>query len=76
MNTQQFLLSGWTWSPVLAVLCAAACLAYTAAFGLHPRLGYFLGAMAAFLLALVSPLNAGHGGYLGIQVELLVEGCP
>ena len=64
MTTTQFFLSAWSWNPWLALLCAGACLAYTAAFGMPARIGYFLAALSVFLLALVSPINALADGYL------------
>jgi cytochrome c oxidase assembly factor CtaG len=64
MTTFQFFVSAWTWNPVLLFLCAAAGAAYLAAFGWRGRIGYFLGAVAVVLLALVSPINALAGGYL------------
>jgi putative membrane protein len=64
MNTKQFLLSGWTWNPVVLITAAAALAVYLFAFGARRRIGWFLLALAGFLLTLVSPINALADGYL------------
>ncbi len=64
MNTEQFLLSAWTWNPVVLFAAAAGLTAYLFAFRAGRRLGWLLLALAVFLLTLVSPLNALADGYL------------
>jgi putative membrane protein len=64
MNTQQFLVSGWTWSPGLFLLCALAVAGYAAVFGFRARAWFFLAALGVFLLALASPISALADGYL------------
>ena len=64
MSTEQFLLSAWTWNPVVLIAAAAGLAAYLFAFRTGRRLGWFLLALAVFLLTLVSPLNALADGYL------------
>ena len=64
MNTQQFLISGWTWNPAV-FLCAAAALAtYLGVFGARTRLWYFASALGVIFLAFISPVNALADGYL------------
>jgi putative membrane protein len=64
MNTTQFLLSSWSWNPMLMLLCVVAGLAYVAAFGVPARVWYFAVALVVMLLALISPINALADGYL------------
>ena len=64
MSTEQFLLSAWTWNPVVLFAAAAGLTAYLFAFRAGRRLGWFLLALAVFLLTLASPLNALADGYL------------
>ena len=64
MSTEQFLLSAWTWNPVVLFAAAAGLAAYLLVFRAGRRLGWFLLALAVFLLTLVSPLNALADGYL------------
>jgi putative membrane protein len=64
MTTQQFLLSGWTWNPVVLAIGAAALAADLIAFGLRPRSWYFIAALGVFLIALISPIQALADGYL------------
>lgn len=64
MNTEQFLISCWTWNPVVIGCCAIAATAYLAAFGMNRRFWYFAGAIAIVLLALASPVEALANGYL------------
>jgi putative membrane protein len=64
MTTQQILLSGWTWSPVVLVAGAAALAAYLGVFRLHARAWLFLAALVAFLAALISPIRTLADGYL------------
>jgi putative membrane protein len=66
MNTAQYLLSAWTWSPLLLGVCIAALVAYAVAlrFCLTARAWYFFSALAALILTLTSPLNALAQGYL------------
>jgi len=66
MNTKQYLLSAWNWSPAVIGACVAASAAYAAAlrFRFPARSWYFIGALAVFFLTLTSPLNALAGGYL------------
>jgi cytochrome c oxidase assembly factor CtaG len=66
MNTKQYLLSAWDWSPPVVAVCAAALAAYAVMqrFRLRTRSWYFLGALAVFFLTLTSPLNALAAGYL------------
>ena len=64
MNTEQFLLSAWTWNPVVLAAAATGAGAYLFAFRAERRIGWFLLALAIFLLTLASPLNALADGYL------------
>jgi cytochrome c oxidase assembly factor CtaG len=64
MTTTQFLISGWSWNAAALVVAAMAGVAYIALFGLHQRIGYFIGAVVVFLLTVLSPLNTLADGYL------------
>jgi cytochrome c oxidase assembly factor CtaG len=64
MNTEQFLLSAWTWNPVVLMAVGIGLAVYRFAFGTGQRIGWFLLALAIFLLTLASPLNALADGYL------------
>ncbi len=64
MNTEKFLLSAWTWNPVVLIAAAIALAAYLFAFRAERRLGWLFLALAIFVLTLVSPLNALADGYL------------
>ena len=64
MTTYQFLTTAWEWNPTLLFLCLLALAGYFLAFGLRGQPAYFVGALAIFLVALGSPLNALADGYL------------
>jgi putative membrane protein len=64
MTTYKFLTTAWEWNPALLLLCALTLTGYFLAFGLRGRPAYFIGALAIFLVALVSPLKALADGYL------------
>jgi putative membrane protein len=64
MTTAQFILSGWTWNPVVLVTGAFALAIYVAAFRDRRRIGWFAAALAVCLLTLLSPLNTLADGYL------------
>ena len=64
MNTKQFLISGWSWNPLVIGCAAIALVVYGVFCRDRGRVGYFLGALAVLLLALVSPINALADGYL------------
>ncbi len=64
MSTEQFLLSAWTWNPVILFAATVGLTAYLLVFRAGRRLGWFLLALAVFLLTLVSPMNALADGYL------------
>jgi len=66
MNTKQYLLSAWNWSPQVIGVCIAALLiyAFTLRFRSPSRTLYFCGALAVFFLTLISPLNALADRYL------------
>jgi putative membrane protein len=64
MNTAQFLLSAWTWNPVVLITAATGLAVYLFAFGAGRRIGWFLLALAVFLLSFVSPIDALADGYL------------
>jgi cytochrome c oxidase assembly factor CtaG len=64
MNTKQFLISGWTWNPMVVVAVAIALAAYWISFRDRRRIGYLVAALAVLLLALVSPINTLADGYL------------
>ncbi|MGI8955898.1 MAG: cytochrome c oxidase assembly protein [Chthoniobacterales bacterium] len=64
MTTEQFFTSAWTWNPLALLTCAAALGGYFAAFGFHPRIGWFAAGLGVFLLALLSPINTLADGYL------------
>ena len=64
MTTYQFLTSAWKWNPTLLLLSVFALAGYFLAFGLRGRPAYLGGALAIFLVALMSPLSALADGYL------------
>jgi putative membrane protein len=64
MTTQQFLTSEWTWNTAGLVFSGVALTAYLWAFNINHRILYLLAALAVFVLALMSPLNALAAGYL------------
>ena len=64
MSTQQFLLSAWSWNPAVLIVAALGLVAYLFGFGVNRRLGWFLAALAIFLLTLLSPISALAAGYL------------
>jgi cytochrome c oxidase assembly factor CtaG len=64
MTTQQFLSSEWTWNSAGLVFSGVALAAYLWAFKINRRILYLLAAIGAFVLALMSPLNALAAGYL------------
>src|SRR5271156_2104242 len=64
MNTKQFLITCWTWHPVVVACCVVATVSYLAAFGMNPRFRYFAGAIITVFLALASPVEALANGYL------------
>ncbi len=64
MTTYQFLTTAWKWNSTLLLLCALAVAGYFLAFGLRGRPAYLGGALAIFLVVLVSPLSALADGYL------------
>jgi putative membrane protein len=64
MTTTQFILSAWTWNPVVLVSGACALVIYVAAFRDSRRTAWFVAALAVFLLTLLSPLNTLADGYL------------
>jgi putative membrane protein len=64
MTTYQFLTSAWKWNLTLLLLCALALAGYFLVFGLRGRSAYLGGALAIFLVALMSPLSALADGYL------------
>lgn len=64
MNTKQFLISGWTWNPMVIAAAVIALVVYWISFRDRSRIGYLVAAQTVFLLALVSPINALADGYL------------
>ncbi len=64
MSTQQFLLSAWSWNPIVFALVAGSLVAYLLAFGVTIRMWWFMAALVVFLLSQLSPLNALADGYL------------
>ena len=64
MTTQQFLSSAWKWNSAVLVFSGVAFAAYVWAFGLSRRIVYLIVGLGAFVLTLVSPLNALADGYL------------
>jgi putative membrane protein len=64
MSAQQFLFSAWTWHPVVLLTGAAALGLYVGVFRVQARIGWFVGALVAFVLTLMSPLDALADGYL------------
>jgi len=64
MTTSQFLISGWSWNPIVIGISMAALAIYGAVFRGERRIWFVLAALAVFLLALVSPINALADGYL------------
>ncbi len=64
MNTSDFLLTGWSWSPAALAAGAVALAVYLALFGLNRRFGWFVAALGVFLLTLCSPLATLADGYL------------
>jgi len=64
MTTPQFLLTAWSWNPLLLAAGAAALVAYGIAFRREARFGYFAAAWGVILLGLISPIHALADGYL------------
>lgn len=64
MTTQQILLSGWTWNPVILLCSAAALAAYLSTFRFNARFWYFAAALIITDITLLSPLNLLADGYL------------
>jgi len=64
MTTAQFILSGWTWNPLVLLSGACGLAIYLAAFRDRRHLGWFVAALAVLLLTLLSPLNTLADGYL------------
>ncbi|MGI8435850.1 MAG: cytochrome c oxidase assembly protein [Chthoniobacterales bacterium] len=64
MSTEQFLISAWSWNPLVLLSGAAAFALYLIAFGFHRRVGWFAAGLGVFLLALSSPINTLADGYL------------
>jgi len=64
MNTSQFLISGWSWNPLVIGISIAALAAYWAAFRGQRRIWFVVAGVSIFLLALLSPINALADGYL------------
>jgi cytochrome c oxidase assembly factor CtaG len=64
MNTTQFLISGWTWNPMVIASAAIAPIVYWIFCRDRRRIGYLVAALALFLLALASPINTLADGYL------------
>ena len=64
MTTQQFLSSAWTLNPAVLVFSGVALATYVWAFGLTRRIVFLIAGLGAFVLTLVSPLNALADGYL------------
>jgi cytochrome c oxidase assembly factor CtaG len=80
MNTEQFLLTAWVWSPLALVGTAAALRAYFQRFGWSRRAWWMVAAAALLLLTLTSPLATLARGYLFsahmLQHILLVLAVP
>ncbi len=64
MTTYQFLTTAWRWNSTLLLFCALALAGYFLAFRRQGRPGYLGAALAVFLFALISPVNALADGYL------------
>src|SRR5436305_6046435 len=64
MTTQQFLMSAWKCNTPVVVLSGVAIVAYVWAFGGSRRFLYLIAGVGAFVLTLLSPLNALANGYL------------
>jgi putative membrane protein len=64
MTTYEFLTTAWRWNSILLLFCALALFGYFLAFGRKARPVYLGAALAVFLLALISPVNALADGYL------------
>ncbi len=70
MTTQHFLLSNWTWHPLVLTGCVVAALAYfgmlrsAGAEAVRRRAWLFAAALGIVLLALISPLETLAAGYL------------
>jgi len=64
MNTEQLLISGWTWNPAVILPAIVALVFYVIAFRINPRIWYFIAAVGIVFLALVSPINTLADGYL------------
>lgn len=64
MTTLIFLSSEWTWNTAGLVFSGVVLTAYLWAFKINCRILYLLAALAVFVLALMSPLNALAAGYL------------
>lgn len=66
MSTREYLLTAWSWSPVVIGVSIAALIAYAVAMRrrLTYRAGYFVAAVVVFFLTLASPLNSLAEGFL------------
>lgn len=64
MNTTQFLFSAWSWNLAVLISAVTGLAIYVFVFGATRRIWWLLLALAAFLLTLVSPINALADGYL------------
>jgi len=66
MTTPHFLISAWNWNPWVIAICVAVVLIYAAGhrFCFSRKIGWLLAGVAAFFLALASPIDALADGYL------------
>jgi putative membrane protein len=66
MSTEQLLVSGWRWDPFAIAAALAALGAYALSVRVHrgPRGGYLVAAVAAFAIAVASPVGTLADGYL------------
>ena len=64
MTTYQFFTTAWTWNSIVLGLVVVSCVGYCLSFGRRGRPLYFVGAVVAFLLALISPLSTLANGYV------------
>lgn len=64
MSTTHFLLSAWTWNPVVLSVAGATLFAYLFFVRSLSRVGWLLLGLVTFILTMVSPINTLADGYL------------
>ena len=64
MTTSQFLISGWSWNPIVIGISILALVGYSTLFHRPGRIWFAVAGLGVVLFALVSPINALADGYL------------